>query len=297
MELLCPSCQRKLTIPDQYAGQLMKCPLCTNTFTAPALAPPPVTPPPPPMVTAPPPPPPMVFPPHQETLPFNYAPPGPAADTSGLPDEGFGLVDVQEPPQVFPPQTTAPPPVTRPAPPPPPPGDYSRASTLLLSANLVVWIAPLCLTLLVLLSFTVWYGTDKRQLDTIESPWHWAWNEAPRVPTMAFKLFLMFTVFLAWPLSIVSLLVQLQLFPLPAGMRGLRPLRPLLVGIPTLLGFLALAWIYLPATFHVFKDFGTICLRMAAALHIWALIGLCLDQWLEKRRQRNLPPPRIEIRW
>jgi hypothetical protein len=39
MELLCPSCQRKLTIPEQYAGQQMKCPLCNNMFTAPALAP------------------------------------------------------------------------------------------------------------------------------------------------------------------------------------------------------------------------------------------------------------------
>jgi hypothetical protein len=51
MELLCPSCQRRLTIPDQYAGQPMKCPMCNNAFTAPALAPVPgaatYTPPPP----------------------------------------------------------------------------------------------------------------------------------------------------------------------------------------------------------------------------------------------------------
>ena len=39
MELLCPSCQKKLTIPDQYAGQLMKCPLCQGIFTAPSLPP------------------------------------------------------------------------------------------------------------------------------------------------------------------------------------------------------------------------------------------------------------------
>lgn len=37
MNLLCPNCQKMLTVPEQYAGQLMKCPLCSNTFTVPAL--------------------------------------------------------------------------------------------------------------------------------------------------------------------------------------------------------------------------------------------------------------------
>src|SRR5262245_19679954 len=51
MNLLCPSCQKMLQVPEQYAGQQMRCPLCSNTFTvpplpdAPTLAP---TPPPPP---------------------------------------------------------------------------------------------------------------------------------------------------------------------------------------------------------------------------------------------------------
>src|SRR5215831_13336163 len=37
MELLCPNCQKKLTVPEQYAGQLMRCPLCQGTFTVPAM--------------------------------------------------------------------------------------------------------------------------------------------------------------------------------------------------------------------------------------------------------------------
>jgi hypothetical protein len=37
MEILCPNCQRKLTILEQYAGQQMKCPLCAGAFQAPAL--------------------------------------------------------------------------------------------------------------------------------------------------------------------------------------------------------------------------------------------------------------------
>ena len=39
MNLLCPHCQKMLTVPDLHAGQMMQCPLCGNTFTAPALAP------------------------------------------------------------------------------------------------------------------------------------------------------------------------------------------------------------------------------------------------------------------
>ena len=37
MEFLCPSCQKMLTVPDQYAGTKMKCPLCSAAFTAPSL--------------------------------------------------------------------------------------------------------------------------------------------------------------------------------------------------------------------------------------------------------------------
>jgi hypothetical protein len=44
MEILCPNCQKKLTILEQYAGQMLKCPLCGGTFTAPALPPAPAVP-------------------------------------------------------------------------------------------------------------------------------------------------------------------------------------------------------------------------------------------------------------
>lgn len=37
MNLLCPTCQKQLQVPEQYAGQMMKCPLCDNPFTVPVL--------------------------------------------------------------------------------------------------------------------------------------------------------------------------------------------------------------------------------------------------------------------
>ncbi len=32
MNLLCPNCQKPLTVPEQYAGQPIRCPLCSGTF-------------------------------------------------------------------------------------------------------------------------------------------------------------------------------------------------------------------------------------------------------------------------
>src|SRR5437764_8607264 len=73
MNLLCPSCQKMVTVDNQYAGQQMRCPHCNNVFTVPALPSepsPPTMPPPapaplpgpvptsaPPVPSAPPPPP------------------------------------------------------------------------------------------------------------------------------------------------------------------------------------------------------------------------------------------------
>lgn len=53
MNLLCPNCQKMLQVPEQYAGQMMKCPLCSGTFTVPALPQAPPPPPPPPAPTPP----------------------------------------------------------------------------------------------------------------------------------------------------------------------------------------------------------------------------------------------------
>jgi hypothetical protein len=72
MNLLCPNCQKLLQVPDQFAGQLMKCPLCTGTFTVPVL---PSAPPPPPPVPASPGPPPAPSAPEER---FTEAPPPPA---------------------------------------------------------------------------------------------------------------------------------------------------------------------------------------------------------------------------
>src|SRR5215831_15255823 len=102
MDFRCPSCQKDLTVPDEYAGQLMKCPLCQNTFQAPAL-PPPVAP---------------------------TSPPTP------------GTHGVEPPPPAPPKEAPAKRPKEAPAeapptPPPAPTGDYTHLSSLWISPKLI----------------------------------------------------------------------------------------------------------------------------------------------------------------
>src|SRR5262249_19587544 len=119
MELLCPQCQQKLTIPDQYAGQLMRCPLCNGTFTAPALTPPP---------------PPAVFSPESPSAP----PPLPTAPEP-----------TQQPPSLDPIPETLPPPI---------PGEYAHALKIVFSPRVIPWITPAGLLCVLLLSFMPWLG-------------------------------------------------------------------------------------------------------------------------------------------
>src|SRR5947208_2251525 len=111
MNLLCPSCQKMLQVPDQFAGQQMRCPLCNNIFTVPGLPDAAGMPPPP--------------------------PPAP---------EPFRVSDQPPPPPSFPP----PEPSRAPAIPSPPvqERDYQRLKSYWISKRVVPWIAPISLGLL-----------------------------------------------------------------------------------------------------------------------------------------------------
>src|ERR1700730_17866743 len=99
MNLLCPNCQKPLSVPEQYAGQPMRCPLCNGTFTVPAL----------PQTSAPPPPP----------SPEPRLAPSGAPDVYGL--KAPGAAPPPPPPDLDMPELP-PSPVTGAPPPPPPPG-------------------------------------------------------------------------------------------------------------------------------------------------------------------------------
>jgi hypothetical protein len=137
MEILCPSCQRKLTILEQYAGQQMKCPLCAHVFDAPALPAAPGVPTfqPPAPAPGPAPAPPT----------FGLQPPAPAP--APPPPGPAGTVPVPGAPPPGAPAPQAPPP---PPPPEPVPTEHTGRFSIWVSPRYVQF-APLALLLLVLL--------------------------------------------------------------------------------------------------------------------------------------------------
>src|SRR5262249_19574059 len=136
MELHCPNCQQKLNIPDQFAGQLMRCPLCNGTFQAPALAP---------SATAPPPAPPPPAP--SSPSPFSLAPepPPPAAPPPPPPSPSYA-----PPPPSYVPE---PPPALRQEAPLPPSRDYIPCCVVYFSLRVMPWITVGSLALVFLFSF------------------------------------------------------------------------------------------------------------------------------------------------
>ena len=84
MRLLCPFCQKAITVPDSEAGKAVNCPECNQQFAAPQLFTPPPTPAAPPPATPTPPPPPTTAPPVPETY-VGSEPPEWPAKPPGLP--------------------------------------------------------------------------------------------------------------------------------------------------------------------------------------------------------------------
>lgn len=136
-----------LTIPDQYAGQQMRCPLCQGMFSVPALpsTPAPVVTPPP---TPPPPPPPLTPAPPQEdiyALKNDVPTPKPAPAPEPSPSKK-SPASKHEPDFDLPPA------------PPAPPGDYTRAFAVWISPRVLQWIAPAALLFVFILTFFSWVG-------------------------------------------------------------------------------------------------------------------------------------------
>jgi hypothetical protein len=261
MELLCPQCQQRLTIPDQYAGQVMRCPLCNGTFTAPTLtaaAPPEVPPPPPPVLST--------------IPPLEIAPSAPPPERP-RPGRDTGL------------KLGAPP-----APPPPPPGNYTRSFKMTVNPKVLPWIAPGGLFLVLILSIFPWFPAVSLDIDslTIRSGNAWSFFDA------LIGLFLILLL-LSLIAAVASALVTLQLVPAPPFIQALGPWRFVIVGGITLLGFLFFLMRYLHVLFAAIG--ATVWFRLAFCIDLVAVLALALEVWLEFRRLKNLPLPRVEVHW
>jgi len=176
MNLLCPNCQKPLTVPEQYAGQPMRCPLCSGTFTVPALPTPAAPPAPAPL------PPPSIAPPVPADtygLKDPVAPPPPAAASpvSDLVLEEVPLTS--RAPSTF--TGGAPPSGPRPTfteaqpsyPSAPTPEGYQRKYTIWFSPKVLQYVAPVALFLVFVLMFFPWVGVYP---GGVADAWQYGWQ-------------------------------------------------------------------------------------------------------------------------
>jgi hypothetical protein len=263
-----------LQVPEQAAGQQMRCPLCNNTFTVPPL------PDAPSLAPSPPPPP-----------PASPQLPAPAAT------DVFSLADDHNPPlPVLTPAAPPPLPVSSrtPAPPPPPPvvGDYTKMRSIVISPRIVPWIAPIAIFIVFLLTFTPWLHVTSKVLkeSVSENAWNLGFDKGGSALFVLYDLLVVFGLLAAIPFF----LMELKVLPDTPTLRGILPWRALIV-----LGFVGLA--YLLLCFHLiarlFED-GFIWLSfwgwLATWIHFVAVIALLLEMWLQLRGPTR-PPPRIDI--
>jgi hypothetical protein len=306
MNVLCPSCQKMITVPDQYAGQTMKCPLCSHLFPAPVL---PATNPPPmpvepastPATTAT-----AVLPPLEPpTTAFT-----PGASSSKGDVYSFASPPVQTP--LYPRSGVEPPararadrdsgaPASQPSavpPPPPPPGNYVHTRTIYISPNRVQWIAPVALGLVFLLMFATWVWKPGAEEETQSG---WGTGIGHNFTLLGFFYLLFFLA--AFAVALASVIVPRLQVSLPPWARPLWPWRSAIVGG---LAFLALMFLVLEmlSGFGLERALGkdgyylarrTFALDLTFLLFLAAIAGAALEFWLVVRKSR--PLPKIDISW
>ena len=269
MEIQCPSCQKKLAIGDQFAGQLVKCPACNGVFMAPTLALPVASPP----VAS-----------QSATVP------------SASPDTlGFAAEPPPRPSMASSYASSYNPPLPPPAPPPKaifdeeppmPPGDFAGSQTLRLCPEILRWVAPAALTLVALSSFFRWVLIVVSLSPTTIANlnlWEIAFGEYGYA---AWILYLLVALFLALPLAWAKLLMEMNLVPTPDFLRPFWQWRSVAVGAVAALAltFAAIGWLQLSAT-----ESTSIGMFVGLRAHLVAIVACGLEFWLTHRKKTRLP--------
>ncbi len=280
MELLCPNCQKKLTVPEQYAGQLMRCPLCQGTFTVPTLA------------TA-----------AAAESPEAY---------SGLaqPPKAETYTVAAEPPTATPasaaaaeaPRTTSAP--VQPAaeassaPPRTPSAGFTRVHTISVNPKVVPWLAPAGLVLVFILMFFPWVSfqvKDLLDIASIKASIN-AWGLGFSKGGSAWFIFYDLLTLIAMLLAVAAVLFTMKVIPEAPALKPILPWRYLIVGCVAGLALIFVTLDYIIALFSggfIPVNFWGI---LAWWLHLIAVLGAFLEFWLEQRGTAK-PLPRATIEW
>jgi hypothetical protein len=273
MELLCPNCQKKLTVPEQYAGQLMRCPLCQGTFTVPAV----------PSTAA-----------AEAAEPIGFFTPPAKPETSGISAESPAAAAPTLPPissETPSAATGAASPSAASAPPSTPAAGYSRVCTMKFNPQVVQWL-PLGLVLAFFLTFFPWIGATVGSVSISINAWGLGFGDSKSVLFIFFDLLTVFAALLA----IASLLFTLKMIPDVPALKPFLPLRSLLVG-----GVAGLAWFCLTLQYVILLlGHGSVPINIWGVLTWWiytiATAGAFIEFWLEKRGPSK-PAPRMSMEW
>jgi hypothetical protein len=268
MDLFCPHCSRRVTVPDDQAGKVMSCPLCTNQFMAPSLAPPPVAPKPPapPVSSAPP-----------ETYGMGAAPaPLPGTQPAAAPKPASAS------------SQPAPAPASAP-PPPPPPGDYSRSCALYLNDTSLAFVPPACVLLIFVLSFFTWHVTETT---TPANFWVLFWSQQ-----LGHFLAYFILMILSFPLVFLALVFDKGWIFAPPQLAPIMTFKNLIISLLLGIAFLLLCYDYLDGNLLQKSNPIAWPMKVAIRLHLVAVFASFLMFWLTWRKKFNLPLPKCEVRW
>jgi hypothetical protein len=266
-----------LTASDEHAGQVMKCPHCANTFTAPAL--------------------PKVQPAGAAATSSVASQEAPLAASSAR--EGFvgsAPPSSAAPPESPPPGAVPPRPLTDHPAPTLLPG-YQRTYTIWISPRVLPWFAPVCLVVVLILTFFTWLGillSDSTRRS--ENAWEVAFGYSNAPLIVYLILFL-----LALLIAVASVLLPRLAINLPPAVQQIMPWRSGIVTGAIVLAFLFLFLQLVKGFNEEASELGalyvtrTAWLKLAVSLHLLAAVTAALEFWLVLRKTR--PLPRVDISW
>jgi hypothetical protein len=311
-----------LTVPEEFAGQLMKCPLCSGNFTVPGLP-----------GSAPTSPPPSA--PETDIYSIRHEP-SPPAPPPPLPELEPSL-----------PTTTITP--SLPPPPTPTPQEYQHTLALVLSPTVMPWIAPVCLVLIFFLQFLDWDGLYPGGVPAVTgNAWYAAFgtysvdgdlkdlvrfigDEKHKPGVSVLTIFYLILFFPALIVTIASVLLPMLRIKLPPQVDKLMPWRWRIVaavnlflffflGLQVLLGFSLDSsytdWVNQetkgeakenPTTQErkladahrgelLMRLRHTASLRLVVLLHLVGIASAILMLWVHRRGSLR-PLPKLDLRW
>jgi hypothetical protein len=261
MELLCPHCLKRVTVSDDKSGQVLNCPMCNGVFAAPSLAPAPGRSPP----------------------PLDLPPPAPVPNMEITAPSPIGVAPGP------PPQPKPPPAPPRPA---PPPGDYTRKLAFCLRPDILVFVPPVCLMLIFVLSFFPWHYVPSLESEAPQILWQLAFGKHGSGVFVVYVLGLVPA--LLWSIACVP--VEQRWLSMPPPLAPLLPWKSLLTFLLLAVMFLLFCYDYQQGVFSAGNPI-TVWERIAFRVHFIATAAAALEVWAQSQRARNRPLPRVSLRW